>query len=247
MQHNSSLDEVGDVLGVVGQVSVHQNNKVPCAVLQSVHVRASQPQLSRAGDDTDRVFTVNALHNRRYQIADRTTSVHHTIFGNHLQLFSDLQRAIRGIILDDHNLVVQLAAQTAIQSTNARKQSTKHGRLLFSEGLDEQPDDKREIGPLVVGRKDHAVFVGHSVVLSRAKGKPRQSNTKYAVFLLSLPRLSDCCACGSEQRSPRVVPKIPNASPAPAAQLQLPTSPQRRQRRRPLAAATAQTHRSCAN
>ena len=80
------LDHLGDELGVVAEIGVHDNDEVAGNIFQAVHVRGSETKLALTGLQ-DNVFGAIEL----------------------LELLRDLEGAVRGSVVDHNNLPIQLS------------------------------------------------------------------------------------------------------------------------------------------
>lgn len=131
------LDHLRDEFRVVAEVGVHDNHKVAAGVLQAVDVRGAEAEFARA-------------------------RLEHDVLGapEPLQLFGDLERAVRGAVVHDDDFPVQVAGW-GIVLVMFWFMVGGLGRecVLFSEGSFKQPADNREVPPLVVGRQNNGILV----------------------------------------------------------------------------------------
>lgn len=78
-------DHLGDEFGVVAEIGVHDNNEVAGGVFQTMNIGRSQTKLTLTGFE-DNVFRAIEL----------------------LELLRDLEGAVRGSVVNDNNLPIQL-------------------------------------------------------------------------------------------------------------------------------------------
>lgn len=91
------LDHLGDELGVVAEIGVHNDNEVAGAEFQAVDVSGSQAELACAGLEDDVFFAVELL-----------------------ELLRDFEGAVRGSVVNDNDLPIQLARQEYRLATNCQ-------------------------------------------------------------------------------------------------------------------------------
>ena len=138
-----NADHLGDELGVVAEIGVHDDNVVAGAVNKTVDVGGSKTELALAGLQVDVLGAVELL-----------------------ELLSDFEGAVRGAIVDNNDLPVQFTTRIPLLVVyfNIR---LDFKRILLGKSPLDQPNDDREVLALVVGRQDDRVLVigGSHVVL----------------------------------------------------------------------------------
>lgn len=81
------LDHLGDELGMVAEIGVHDDNEVASAVGQAVDVGSAEAKFALTGLEVDVLGAVESL-----------------------ELLSDLEGAVRGAVVDNHDFPVQVTA-----------------------------------------------------------------------------------------------------------------------------------------
>lgn len=130
-------DHLRDELRVVAEVGVHDDNKVARGIFQAVDVSCTQTKLALTGlkDDVFRAIEV-------------------------LELLRDLEGAVRGSVVDDNNFPIQLSIiEKEIEVSHSTLSLYQLKYILLIEGPLDQPDNDREVPPLIVGGKNDRVLV----------------------------------------------------------------------------------------
>lgn len=93
------LDHLGDELGVVAEIGVHDDNEVAGAEFQAMDVSGSQAELACAGLEDDVFFAIELL-----------------------ELLRDLEGAVRGSVVNDNDLPIQITNRKYRLATNCQIQ-----------------------------------------------------------------------------------------------------------------------------
>lgn len=121
---------------MVAEVSIHDDHEIAGGIFQAVDISGSQTKLALAGLEDDVIGAVERL-----------------------ELLRDLEGAVRGSIVNDNDLPIQLPrCETGVLTSNSLDNSGRHERILRIESPLDQPDDDREVPPLIVGGKNDRVL-----------------------------------------------------------------------------------------
>lgn len=132
-------DHLGDELGVVAEVGVHDNNVVTLGELQAVNVGGTEAELASAGLEDDM---------RRVGLDE---------------LLGDFLGAIGRAVVDDDEFPVNVAGKgkgwSAWSRITREADNGRIGDVLFSKGALQQPCDDGQVLALVECGQDHRVGV----------------------------------------------------------------------------------------